>query len=221
MNKQSLPAKKASPHAQAKAELEAVLVRNPAIQFVDAAIADICGALRGKRIAVADAGKLFESGMQIPLSLHLMDVRGEMMNPQGRGYSDGDPDGTAWPIPGTAAEVWGADPPRAQILMSLGDTAGAPLSYDPRAMLKRVLARFAELDLTPVAAHELEFYLIDEKRDPRGRPLPPVNPRTGARENTHSVYGLEDLDRYQGFLNALHDAAVMQNVPVSTATKEY
>src|SRR3569832_116708 len=136
MNKQTNLGKQTSPHAAAKAELEAVLLANPKIQFVDAAIADICGALRGKRIAVTEVSKLFDSGMQIPMSLHLMDVRGEMMNPQGRGYSDGDPDGTAWPINGTAAQVWGADPPRAQILMSLNDTTGAPLSYDPRAILE-------------------------------------------------------------------------------------
>ena len=88
--------------------------------------------------------------MQIPLSLHLMDVRGEMMNPSGRGYTDGDPDGTAWPIPGTVMEIWGADPPRAQMLTALRDANGAPLSYDPRAVLERVLARFDELELTPV-----------------------------------------------------------------------
>src|SRR4029450_6652636 len=137
----------------ARAELEAILAANPAIEFVDAAISDICGTLRGKRIAVADAAKLFESGMQIPLSLHLMDVRGEMMNPSGRGYTDGDPDGTAWPIPGTAMEIWGADPPRAQLLTSLRDGNGAALSYDPRAVLERVLARFGERQLTPVTQH--------------------------------------------------------------------
>src|SRR5581483_4069436 len=146
-------------------ELEAVLLANPAIQFVDAAIADIAGTLRGKRVSVVDAPKLFDNGMQIPLSLHLMDVRGEMMNPGGRGYSDGDPDGTAWPIAGTVTEVWGADPPRAQMLMRLCTADGAPLSYDPRNVLERVLLRFAELDLTPVAAHELEFYLVDAERD--------------------------------------------------------
>ena len=136
--------------------------------------------LRGKRLPVADAPKLFESGMQIPLSLHLMDVRGEMMNPSGRGYTDGDPDGTAWPIPGTVMEIWGADPPRAQMLTSLRDGNGAPLSYDPRAVLERVLARFDELAAHAGRAHELEFYLIDEKRDDSGRPLPPRSPRTGA-----------------------------------------
>src|ERR1700704_5759623 len=130
MNKQS-PTRKTQGHGAARAELEAVLLANPDIQFVDAAIADISGALRGKRIAVADAPKLFEAGMQIPLSLHLMDVRGEMMNPGGRGYSDGDPDGTAWPIPGTITPVWGANPPRAQMLMSLRDSTDTALFYDP------------------------------------------------------------------------------------------
>ncbi len=221
MNQPSNPVKQPSPHAAAKAELEAVLTAHPAIAFVDAAIADICGTLRGKRIAVADAGKLFESGMQIPLSLHLMDVRGEMMNPGGRGYSDGDPDGTAWPIPGTITPVWGADPPRAQMLTQLHDTKGSALAYDPRAILERVLARFRELDLTPVAAHELEFYLLDKTRDGKGAPLPPISPRTGKREKTPSVYGIEDLNRYQGFLRALAEAASLQRVPISAASKEY
>ena len=219
MNRQT--PKDLHPHAAAKAELDAVLHAHPEIQFVDAAIADICGNLRGKRIAAADAGKLFEAGMQIPLSLHLMDVRGEMMNPSGRGYSDGDPDGTAWPIPGTIVPVWGASPPRAQMLMSLRDSTGAALSYDPRAILERVLARFGELALTPVAAHELEFYLIDKVRDAEGRPQPPLSPYNGKRENTPSVYGLNDLDRYQAFLASLDEAAKLQRAPVSATSKEY
>jgi glutamine synthetase len=205
----------------ARKELAAILAAHPEILFVDAAIADISGTLRGKRIAAEDALKLFETGMQIPASLHLMDVRGEMMNPLGRGYSDGDPDGTAWPIPGTAMQVWGADPPRAQILMDFRDAKGNPLTHDPRAILERVVKRFDEMGLTPVAAHELEFYLIDPKRDARGRPVPPLDPRSGARESAPSVYGLDDLDRYQRFLTALHEAALMQRVPMNAASKEY
>jgi glutamine synthetase len=220
MNKQT-PAKDLQPQDAARAELDALLSAHPEIEFVDAAIADIAGNLRGKRITAADALKLFDSGMQIPASLHLMDVRGEMMNPRGRGYTDGDPDGTAWPIPGTVVQVWRANPPRAQVLMDFRDAKGAPLPHDPRAILERVVKRFDELDLTPVAAHELEFYLIDEKRDEHGRPWPPLNPRSGVRENAPSVYGLDDLDRYQGFLTGLYEAAAMQRVPVSAASKEY
>src|SRR5258707_14140641 len=88
-------------------------------------------------------------------------------------------------------EVWGRTRPRAQMLMSLNDASGVPLAYDPRTLLERVLKRFDELDLTPVAAHELEFYLVDERRDEKGRPQPPLS-RDGTRDSTPSVYRSEE-----------------------------
>jgi len=206
---------------RAKAEFEALLRQHPGVGFVDAAIPDLCGTLRGKRIAVADALKLFETGMQITLTLHLLDARGEMTNPEGYGFGDGDPDGTAWPIAGTISPVWGATPPRAQMLMAIDDIHGQPSPFDPRAVLERVARRFDALGLTPVTAVELEFYLLDRARDPNGRPQPPLCPRSGERERAISVYGLDDLDRYQGFLTALGAAAAMQNVPVTAASSEY
>ncbi len=170
---------------------------------------------------MGEADKLFRSGMQIPHSLYLMDAHGEMTNPLGRGYGDGDPDGTAWPIPRTMSRVWGEGPARAQILMTLRDHNGVADPAEPRAALERVLERFASLKLTPVCALELEFYLIDKARDESGVPQPPLCPRTGARERAASVYGIDDLDRYHAFLSALTEAAAEQNVPVSAASKEY
>jgi len=221
MNKQAPPPNFLRPAfaADAKAEFAALLRARPDLEFVDAVLADIGGTLRGKRIAIAEAGRLFESGMQIPHSIYLMDSRGEMMNPFGRGVGDGDPDGTAWPIPGTVRPVWGEA--RAQILMSLRDDAGVPDPAEPRAALERVLERFAELKLAPVAALELEFYLIDRVRDASGAPLPPRSPRDGRRETAPSVYGIDDLDRYAAFLDALNDAAGTERIPVSAVSKEY
>lgn len=83
----------------AKAEFDALTRAHPDLQYVDAVLPDMLGILRGKRLPVADAARLFENGMQIPLTLYLMDAHGEMTNPFGRGFGDGDPDGTAWPIP--------------------------------------------------------------------------------------------------------------------------
>ncbi len=205
----------------AQAEFDELHRAMPELEYVDAVLADICGVLRGKRLRVAEAAKLFQSGMQIPHSIYLMDAHGEMTNPFGRGYGDGDPDGTAWPIPGTVTPVWGEGPARAQMLMTLRDEAGAPDPAEPRAALERVLARFAEFRLTPVAALELEFYLVDPARDANGRPRPPCNPRTGVRETTASVYGIEELDRYRAFLGALADAAALQRLPLTTTSKEY
>src|SRR5215469_7991417 len=109
---------------EARAELDALCATQPEIEFVDAVLADICGTLRGKRLPIGEASRLFESGMQIPHSIYLMDSHGEMMNPFGRGFGDGDPDGTAWPIPSTITRIWGEGPARAQMLLSLRDADG-------------------------------------------------------------------------------------------------
>ncbi|HUB84853.1 MAG TPA: glutamine synthetase family protein [Rhizomicrobium sp.] len=206
---------------KARAEFDALRKAHPDLQYVDAVLADVIGVLRGKRMPVAEAAKLFECGMPIPHSIYLMDANGEMTNPLGRGYGDGDPDGTAWPIPGTMSRVWGEGAPRAQMLMTLRDANGVADPAEPRAALERVLERFAALKLKPVCALELEFYLIDPKRGHGGAPLPPLDPRSGAREKVASVYGIDDLDRYEAFLSALTAAAVVQNVPVSATSKEY
>jgi glutamine synthetase len=207
--------------AAAEKEFAQFLEARPDIAFVDAVLADILGVLRGKRLPVSEAAKIFASGMQLPHSVYLMDARGEMANPFGRGVGDGDPDGTAWPIPGTLTRVWGEGPPRAQILMSLRDEDGAPDPAEPRAALERVVERFADLKLTPVTALELEFYLIDPARDENGAPQPAHCPRRHVRDRAVSVYGIDDLDRYSAFLSALSDAAALQGVPVNAASKEY
>jgi len=221
MNKQAPPPRFLRPAfvVAAKAEFDALIKARPDLEFVDAVLADISGALRGKRMPVSEAGRLFGSGMQIPHSIYLMDPRGEMTNPLGRGFGDGDPDGTAWPIPGTCTPVWGAR--RVQMLMTLRDESAIPDPAEPRAALERVLERFAEIKLTPVAALELEFYLIDRARDAQGAPQPPVCPRDGRRERAASVYGIDDLNRYEDFLGALNDAAREQRVPMSATSKEY
>jgi glutamine synthetase len=206
---------------KARAEFEALRNDAPGIGHVDAVLADLGGVLRGKRMPAGEAQRLFLSGMQIPLTIYLMDAHGEMTNPFGRGFGDGDPDGTAWPIPGTITPVWGEGPPRAQMLMTLRDANGVVTPAEPRAALERVLEAFRRLKLRPVAALELEFYLIDAMRDANGLPQPPICPRTGRRETTASVYGIEDLDRYEGFLSALREAAAAQRVPMSATSKEY
>jgi glutamine synthetase len=205
--------------AAARSEFDAMVKTQPGLQDIDAVLVDICGTLRGKRLPIGDAGRLFETGMQIPKSIYLMDAHGEMTNPFGRGVSDGDPDSTAWPIPGTVARVAGTA--RAQVLMTLLGDDGTPDPVEPRAALERIIDMFAEQKLVPVAALELEFYLIDRERNANGAPQPPNCPRSGNRERGVSVFGIDDLDRYAGFLDTLAEAAKVQGVPLSATSKEY
>jgi glutamine synthetase len=206
---------------EARKAFDDLLARHPDIANVDAVLVDINGMMRGKRFPVGEISRVFESGMQIPHSVYLMDPRGEMTNPFGRGFGDGDPDGTAWPIAETMSLVWAEGPPRAQMLMALHDENGTVDPADPRAALARVLERFAELRFRPVAAVELEFYLIDPVRDVAGAPQPPSDFKTGLRDGSHSVYETDDLDRYAGFLAALEDAARVHGLPLTATSSEY
>lgn len=205
-------------------ELRAYLAAHPETRCLDALLLDLCGIARGKRYPIRDAEKLFAGGMQIPLSLYLLDVTGDCLDPSGRGFSDGDPDGTVVPVPGRLVPVPWAEEPTAQVLLSLrpeGEGPEGERDVDPRNALRRVCARFAERDLTPVVAVELEFYLLDRERDALGRPQPPRSPLTGRPVSSTQVYGMNDVEAFGAFLRDVEAAARIQNVPVATTSSEF
>lgn len=204
-----------------EAEWKGFLAANPGVDHLDCLFVDLCGTIRGKRYPIAEGGKVFEAGLQIPFTLYLLDARGETTDATGRGYGDGDPDGVAWPVSGTLTRTACVHQPQAQVLMSLQDEKGQPYFAEPRNVLARVLARFAELELTPTVAAELEFFVFDRERTARGAPQPPLVPGTNIRETSVSVYGIEDLDRYRTFLDDIMAGAKVQNVPATTASSEH
>src|SRR5690349_15788376 len=144
------------------AEAEAFLQKHPAVRHVDALCIDICGTLRGKRYPADKLKSLYGDGMQMPQSHFLLDVNGDNSDPVGRGFSDGDPDTTLFPVPGTLLPVPWAEDSLAQLIVSErpDDHAVGQLLVDPRQILEKVVAKFDSLGLVPVMAVELEFYLF-------------------------------------------------------------
>ncbi|MFT3809216.1 MAG: glutamine synthetase family protein [Micropepsaceae bacterium] len=205
----------------AVAEFDDFLGQNPDISIIDAVFVDLSGTFRGKRVPVKEARSLYTSGLQMPEDIFMLDARGEMTDPLGRGFGDGDPDGTAYPIPGTLVTVGAPPHKRAQVLMTLNGPEGEPSDVEPRNVLMLAAEQFAETGLKPVVAFELEFFLIDPQRTPAGPPQPPICPTTGVREKAISVYGIYDLDRYEAFLNAVAEECVRQKLPATTAVAEY
>jgi glutamine synthetase len=154
--------------------------------------------------------------------MQLVDVQGNTWDTAGLGFSDGDPDALAMPVPGTLAAVPWAPEPRAQCLLTLTEPDGtAPLWYDPRVILEGVVRRFDALGLTPVVAMELEFYLIDRARTDDGAPQPPISPRTGRRDWAGKVFGLEVLEEFGEVIGAIEAACLAQGLPVTTISSEY
>ncbi|MBX6323663.1 MAG: glutamine synthetase, partial [Rhodospirillaceae bacterium] len=106
-------------------------------------------------------------------------------------------------------------------LLTMHELDGAPAPADPRHALARVIERFAPLGLTPVAAVELEFYLLDRAPGPDGRPQPAASPVSGRRPGQLQAYWLDDLDDMAPVLQDVFRACAMQGIPAETLIAEY
>ena len=205
----------------ASQEAEDFLKAHPAIEYVDAIFVDINGILRGKRYPRADVVHFYEKGMLMPYSAMVVDVTGNTSDAGGIGFSDGDPDGVMFPVPGTLAPVPWAHEPTAQCIVSFGSDNDGKEFLEPRNILARVDDRLRADGLHAVCALELEFYLIHPERTPDGRPQPPISPATGEREISTQVYGMEELEDYSAVLSDIEKTCHAQGVPAYTASAEY
>jgi glutamine synthetase len=203
-------------------EIESFLRANPTVEWVDAFMVDVNGLARGKRMPVADLQQIYSAGVQFSACAPLLDVRGLGQGAAGLGTDDGDPDGTGWPIPQTLKRAPWALRPTAQVQLELRDVVrGEPLWWDPRVILADVVSRCRADGIHPIVACELEFYLIDPRRD-RNAPLAPaVSPLTGHAPRAAANLSLAALDENAAFLTALHEAALAQDIPASSAVAEY
>ena len=199
----------------------AFLASRPAVKAVDLLLPDMCGFLRGKRIAVADLPAVYDSGVYLPGSMFAIDVLGGTVEATGLGFSDGDADRPCVPVPRSLfASPWlGNDV--AQLQVQMLDHDGLPFYGDPRHVLAGVLERFASRGWTPVVALELEFYFVDPQRTADGHAQPPVSRLTGRRERRTQINSMAELDAVSDVLAEIAAACEAQEVPSGTSLAEY
>ena len=203
------------------ADAEAFIAAHPQIEFVDGIFSDLCGIIRGKRYPIEDLHKILMKGITIPASVYLLSITGNSHDPLGMGISDGDPDNLLVPIQGMLKPVLWAERPLAQVYMTMQDRQGRPSPFEPRNVLARVLERFIAMELTPVVALELEFYLIDKERTRFGAPQPPISPGSRRRANTTQVYSIAEVEDFAGLIAGITAACDAQDIPYGAITAEY
>ena len=135
-------------------DIEAYLANNPVPQSVDVLIADSNGILRGKQFPGDGLEKLYEKGINMPISLMFCDVRGETPQALLSPPLMGDPDTSYRAIEGSLRPVPWAAVPTAQLMMRAQDSQGNDLTSDPLTVLERVLKRLNDDGLFPVVALE-------------------------------------------------------------------
>jgi glutamine synthetase len=195
---------------------------HPDVEALDAFIIDVNGNTLGKRLAVADAHKVFSEGVQFSSCALIADVRGLGHNVQGMGASDGDPDGTALPIAGTLRRVPWARSQVAQVFCSMRHAqTRESLWFDPRVLLAEVVAQCRQAGVHPVIACELEFYLLDPCRRADGGIVLAALPGRSTPPRRAANLSMDAIDESSIFLTSVAAAAAEQGVPVCGAVAEY
>ncbi len=117
-----------------------------------------------------------------------------------------------------SAAPWTADR-TLQVIHDMDLQDGGPVPAAPRNVLKRIVAAYAARGLTPVAAPEMEFYLVARNTDPAVEVEPMVG-RTGRRAAARQAYSLSAVDEYGPVIDDIYDFAEAQGFEIDGITQE-
>lgn len=197
--------------------MRAWLREHPQIRTVRAAVSDLNGQARGKRIPARFGEKLLTDGTRMPYSVLNVDIWGDDIEDSPLVFESGDRDGILMPTErGFVPMPWLTNP-SALLPMWMFTDDGRPYDGDSRHALRLMLERYAARGWTPVVATELEFYLIDD-----AEPVlqPPPSPRSGKRRLGGEILSIRALDAFDTFFTELYDACEAMDIPAETAISE-
>lgn len=135
-------------------------LRAEGIDIVRIGYSDLIGTERGRDVLVDRFDRTVGDGVAFCRSVYGTSPMGDVVDIAG-GLSAGLPDIVAFPDVATARKVpW--EPGVAHVIADVHNPDGSPSEESPRMVLRRVVERFAELGMTPIAGPELEFYVVEK-----------------------------------------------------------
>ena len=204
------------------AEAQTFLDANPDIESVHIVWTDLCGVVRGKVLRRDEVVPAWKDGRFFPISALVLDTTGQDVPETGLVFDEGDRDMLLWPVTGSMVRIPWMETPSAQYVAHIRDLEGVPHYADPRNTLESMVNRFkSELDLTPVGAVELEFFLMDRKSALEGNPQAPKSLVNESRPQHYQAYLLQDVDDFAPFFKDLYAWCEVQNLPAKTLIAEY
>lgn len=204
--------------ADHEAEYRAFIKEHPDIEAVEFLLVDPNGVMRGKWAPADALKKAFQEGVNFPMSLHGLDVWGREVTETGLHIETGDQDGYCRATRGSLSIVPWAKRKTAQVLLQTFTPEGEPFLADSRQVLKRKVAEVQAKGFFPVAAFELEFYLLDPEVEWDDGMPGPVGASAGP--DRLRMYGLDDLAEHAELFDMIRDAADAQQLPIDTIIKE-
>ncbi|NCF49507.1 MAG: glutamine synthetase [Bacteroidetes bacterium] len=193
-------------------------LEDQSITEVECLVSDIAGIPRGKILPVhkfisAASGE----GLRLPEYVFGQSVTGdyldsEVLNEIGR-------DVILRPDPESCRLVPWYSEPTAQIIHDAYDQNGEIVPFTARAVLKRVLTLFDGVDLEPIVAPELEFFLVEQSAD-ANNPLATPTGKSGRAEKARQAYGIDAVNEFDPLFEEIYDHCDVQKIDIDTLSHE-
>ena len=140
-------------------------LKNDGVKFVRLTYSDMHGYPRGKDIPLDYFANVVSDGQNFCIANLVDGLDGNPLFAPGMAPDRGFPDMRAIPDLSTLSSIpW--EPHTVQCLADLYEQTGEEIAISPRQFLKNAVRLFEkELQLQPIFAHELEFYLLKHDQD--------------------------------------------------------
>ena len=176
-----------------------------------AAACDLNGIWRGKRIHLNHLEKVLKEGIRIPISASCLDIWGSDLVNSPYLFESGDADGYGLPTTIGPVPFFSNKKDSVLIPLWLFDNKKDLSPIDPRHILNSVCKKYKELNLNPVVAFELEFYLLNENNS--------QNPKLENHDYTN-VLSITEIEDHEVFFDELYDLCKKNNIPMDGISSE-
>ncbi|MCL6263179.1 glutamine synthetase family protein [Craterilacuibacter sp. RT1T] len=191
-------------------------IREHAIHEIECVIPDMTGMARGK--IVPKNLFLAEDSMKMSKAVLTITVNGEFADFE-RLTGPHDPDMVCVPDVSTIRMVPWAMEQVAVVIHDCEDFDGKPVGLSPRAVLRKVLALYAERGWRAVVAPEMEFYLIAQNNN-SDEPLRPPTGRAGRSEIGRQSFSIDAVNDFDPFFQELSTFCAAARLNVETLVHE-
>ncbi len=188
------------------------------ITEVECLVSDISGIPRGKILPVHKFLAALEGdGLRLPEYVLGQSVMGD--------YHDSDVlheigrDVRLIPDLSTCRLVPWYKEPTAQIIHDAIHQDGSEVSFSSRAVLKNVLKLFDSIEVKPIIAPELEFFLVEQSHDANA-PLVSPKGRSGRAETAKQAYGIDAVNEFDPLFEDIYDHCELQKLDIDTLSHE-
>ena len=185
------------------------------IDEVEAIVPDIAGVARGKFFP---AGKFLKHNLRMPESIFVQGVTGDYGEVDDDRFEI-DQDLLLVPDFATMRSVPWATEPTASVIVDCYRQGMVPLAHAPRQVLKRILKMYADKGWKPIIAPEVEFYLVQQNKDP-DYPLEAPIGRAGRKEGAGRSYSIDAVNEFDPIIEDIYDYCEAMEVDADSLSHE-